>query len=429
MNNRYFFLLWIASFISAIGSGLTSFGLGIYVFERSGLSSMTGAVMLAGFLPGLLLSPLAGVLADRYDRRLLMLVGDGLSALGIIYIYISFSMGSTAIYPVIIGVIISSIFSSLVEPAFKATVSDLLYKEDFTRASSLMQLTGSAKFLISPVIAGILLSHYTIKVLLLIDISTIFVMVAVTGMVREVVKISQTSCREINQSFLVDLKEGWSILKKNRGLWNLVLTFSVISFFLGTLQTLSTPLILSFAEPDFLGFCITVSASGIIVSSIILSMIKVRRNFHRILCFSLSASGLFMAGFGATEDRVLICIFGFCFFSMLPLANMSLDYLARTNISNSVQGRVWDIIGILSQLGYVVAFMLSGLISDYLFVPLFKQRGIVSEILRRITGVGEGRGFGLTIIVSGICLLLSAISLYRNKHIRKLEEKNVLATN
>src|SRR5690242_16308782 len=83
-----FLLLWSGQFISAIGSGLTSFGLGIYVFEQTGKASVMALVTLLAFMPSLLLSPMAGVLADRYDRRLLMILGDSLSMIGLIFILI-----------------------------------------------------------------------------------------------------------------------------------------------------------------------------------------------------------------------------------------------------------------------------------------------------------------------------------------------------
>lgn len=81
-----FLLLWSGELICAIGSGLTSFGLGIYILQETGSAADMSLVTLFAFLPTLLLSVPAGVLADRIDRRLLMMAGDGLSALGILYI-------------------------------------------------------------------------------------------------------------------------------------------------------------------------------------------------------------------------------------------------------------------------------------------------------------------------------------------------------
>ncbi len=74
-NFKKFLLLWVGEFISSIGGGLTSFGLGVYIFNQTGSAASMGVVTLLGFLPTLLLGVPAGVLADRYDRRLLMMIG------------------------------------------------------------------------------------------------------------------------------------------------------------------------------------------------------------------------------------------------------------------------------------------------------------------------------------------------------------------
>ena len=97
-NYRKFLLLWSGEFVSSIGSGLTSFGLSVYVFQQTGSAASMALVALIAFLPVLLLGPLAGVLADRYDRCKLMMVGDGMSALGLIYILICMFSGRTELY-------------------------------------------------------------------------------------------------------------------------------------------------------------------------------------------------------------------------------------------------------------------------------------------------------------------------------------------
>ena len=96
-NFKRFLLLWMGELISAIGGGLTSFGLGVYVFEKTGSAAGMAVVTLLGFLPTLLLSVPAGVLADRYDRRLLMMIGEGCSAVGIIYILICMLRGDATL--------------------------------------------------------------------------------------------------------------------------------------------------------------------------------------------------------------------------------------------------------------------------------------------------------------------------------------------
>ena len=117
-NYNKFLLLWSGELVSAIGSGLTSFGLGVYVFQKTGSAANMALVALLAFLPVLLLSAPAGVLADRYDRRILMMAGDGLSALGLVYILICMLSGEAKLHQICIGVFISSVFSSLLEPSY-----------------------------------------------------------------------------------------------------------------------------------------------------------------------------------------------------------------------------------------------------------------------------------------------------------------------
>ena len=128
MSNGYkkFLLLWTGELISSIGGGLTSFGLGIYVFNETGSAAGMALVTLLGFLPTLLLSVPAGVLADRFDRRLLMMIGDGFSGLGILFILICMQGGGATLVQICIGVTVSAVFSSLLEPSYRSTITDIL---------------------------------------------------------------------------------------------------------------------------------------------------------------------------------------------------------------------------------------------------------------------------------------------------------------
>ena len=284
-NFNRFLLLWAGELVSSVGGGLTSFGLGVYVFQQTGSAADMALITLLAFLPTLLLSVPAGVLADRYDRRLLMMLGDGCSAIGILLILICMCRGGASLTEICVGVTVSSVFSSLLEPAYRATVTDLLDAEEYSRASGMVSLAGSARYLISPVLAGALLTVSDIRLLLVIDICTFFLTV--------------------------------------------------------------------------------------------------------------------------------ICAAGFLFFAMLPLANNCLDFLVRTNIAAELQGRAWGFIGFLSQMGYVVAYGLAGVLADGL-----GQR----------FQMGVGRGAAAVIMASGVMLSVLALAVYPIKAVRELE-KGIPAAN
>ena len=402
-NYSKFLIIWSGQLVSAVGSGLTSFGLGVYVFQKTGSASGMALVALLAFLPTLLLSAPAGVLADRYDRRLLMMAGDGLSALGLVYILICMLSGGAKLYQICIGVFISSVFSSLLEPSYRATVTDLLTKEEYSRASGMAGIANSARYLISPLIAGLLLAVSDVKILLLIDISTFFLTVICTAIVRKAITAKDP---ERTDSFMESFREGWAAITEKRGVLILIIVSSVMTCFIGAMQILAEPMILDFQTSRVLGITETICACGMLVSSIIIGARGLKRNFTGILSLSLALAGLAMIGFGWRENIVLIGFFGFMFFFMLPFANNCLDYLARTNIDAYKQGRAWGLISFLSQIGYVVAYGASGLLAD----------GIAAV---RNTGVGRGAAF--VIMTSGLMLAAVAIALYTFDDVKDLE--------
>ena len=405
-NFSKFMLLWSGEFISAIGSGLTSFGLSVYVFRQTGSAASMGLVTLLAFLPTLLFSVPAGVLADKYDRRLLMMIGDGFSALGIVYILICMLQGEAKLYQICVGVFVSAVFSSLLEPSYRATVTDLLTKEEYSKASGLVSIAGSARYLIAPVLAGILLAVSDIRLLFVIDISTFILTVISTAVVRKGIATKETE----NQSgFFQSLTEGWRAIADRRGVLLLILVSSVMTCFMGAIQILSEPLILDFADSTTLGIAQTVCASGMLVSGLFLGMRGIKKGYVKVLAISLFLTGITMIGFGIRENIYIICLFGFLFFATLPFANNCLDYLVRTNIPDELQGRAWGVLGFLSQIGYVVAYGLAGVAAD----------GIASKLQ-----IGVGRGAAGVVMTAGVLLSLTALSLYPIKSIRALERKS-----
>lgn len=402
-NYRKFLLLWAGELISSVGGGLTSFGLGVCIFRQTGSAAGMAAVTLAGFLPTLLLSVPAGVLADRYDRRLLMMAGDGFSALGVLYILICMIRGTATLPRICAGVFVSAIFSSLLEPSFRATITDLLTKEEYSKANGLVSLAGSARYLLSPVIAGFLLTVSDIRLLLIIDICTFFPTVAGAAAVRRSIG---TKMPDDKGSLRDSLKGGWIAISANKGVLILVLVSSVITLFMGMFQVLAEPVILAFSDSKTLGIAETVCACGMLAGSIILGARGIKKHYVAVLGIAMMLSGFFMTGFGMFENIVWICCFGFLFFTALPFANNCLDYLARTNIPDEAQGRVWGLIGFLSQLGYVAAYSISG---------------VAADSVGSAFGIGVGRGSAAVIQTAGICLSLTALSLFMIKSIRELE--------
>ncbi len=413
---KKFMTIWIGELISCIGSGMTAFALSIYVYELTKSVTMVSLVTLLAYMPGILLSPIGGILADRYDRRLMMILGDLLSGLGLVYMLVMLQLGSNSMAPILIGVTVNSVFVALLEPSYKATVTDLLTEEEYAKASGLVQLAGNAKYLISPALAGVILAVVDIRVILVLDIMTFIITVAAVTIVRKT--ITKPIERKEFKGIVEEMRVGFNFIKGNKGVASLIVIMTLVCFFLGFVQTLAVPMILAVSDARNAGIMESISAIGMIVGSIIIGVVGIKKNHTSLLVITSTICGAFMALIGVNNNIYYMGVMLFMFFMMLPFMNTCADVLIRVSIPNELQGRVWGLIGLITQFGTVIAYASCGVLADKIFEPMLMEDGIFADSIGRIIGVGEGRGIGLLLIVSGIGMIMASLLIGNSKNVR-----------
>lgn len=424
-NYKKFIVIWFGQMIASIGSGLTSFGLNIYVFQQTRSASACSVVVLCAFLPMVLLTPFAGILADRFNKWKLMLMGDSFSAISLIAMLLFIKLGNTSIIMICICVFISSIFSSLMDPAYKSIVTDLLAPEQFSKASGLIQLASSAKYLISPLIAGILIKASGIETILIIDILTfVLTLASIIYASNSIVSIKKEQSKD--SSYIQDLMEGWNSLVGNKGLMSLILLTTMVTFYVGFIEILLTPMLLGVTDESTLGAITSFGSIGMLATSIIIGFRGIKKNYISTLSSAFTVMGIVIFIVGSVINVYVIGIAAFIFFAMLPFANTSIDVLIRSSLERKTEGRVWGLISLISQLGYLVAYSISGILADHVFNPLLDENGALASSIGRLIGVGEGRGIGLMIIICGVSMLVTSYIIYINRNIKVLEN-NYLA--
>ena len=417
-NFRSFMVIWAAQLVARVGNGLTAFGLGVYVYQQSGLSTAVSLVTLAAFLPSLLLSPFGGVLADRYDRRLLMIFGDTFSALGLLALIVAFHTDFASVPVICACVALSSVFSSVMDPAYRATVTDLLTPGQYARAGGLVQLASASQYLISPAIAGLLMASSGITAVLTIDIATMVLTVACMLLVWRTVK---TPPRRTTTGFWADFRQGISFLRQHSGITVLMALITVVTFCMGFLQTLLTPMLLDLTDESTLGVVRSVAAVGMVVASLIIGVFNMKGvHLTYITCF-LAAGGVLIFFLGTTTSVLAIGVLAFAFFMTLPPLNTSIEVIARSSIPNETQGKVWGLMGLISQLGYVLAYAVSGVLADSVFNPLLREDGALANSLGGLIGVGTSRGIGFMFMIVGVLLIGMAVAIPRARSIRSLQ--------
>lgn len=420
---RLLSVLVIGSLISSIGSGMTAFALATWAFTTFGTASSVAMIELCALAPIVLLSPLAGVLADRHDRRTMMLLGDGGSALGLATVLIAVTRPEPSLLLVLAGVTVSSCLAALTEPALRATVNELVPAELYTRASSMLQMASSSKFLLSPFLAGALMPRIGVAGVLLIDASTFVVTLICTLHVRR--RATSPAIAADPGSLVAQLRATAALLHRDAPVRTVVLLGSLLTVVLGTLQVLLPPVLLPLYPVSQVGTVQSVAAFGMLAGALIVGLLG------KVPSWALLATGL--AGLGASMAlfplmHSLVGVGACCFvvFASLAWCNTGADVVVRTRVADDHQGRAWGLISLITQTGFLLAYAASGPLADHVFEPLLRPDGPLVELLGSAIGIGEGRGTTLLIALCGAgAIALIPISMSRGlREIRPARESD-----
>lgn len=421
---KTFFLIWAGELISMIGSGMTAFALGVWIYQQTGRATPFALVAFGSQLPRILLSPVAGTLVDRWDRRKVMILADTGSALLTLGVAIMLTFSNLQIWHIFTMVILSSCFSAFQEPAYTASITMLVPKKELGRASGLVQTGQSLETLLSPVLAGILFVAVGLPGIIMIDFITFFFAVGALLVVRipqpEYVASEQSGPRA---TVLQDAIFGLKYLLARTGLLGLLIYFALVNFFLNISVVLSGPLVLSFSTAAGLGIVQTASGAGMLIGSILLSAWGgPKRRVPGIIGFILLGScGLLLMGL--RPSVVVIAAGFFLLLFSIPLASGPSQALFQSKVAPGVQGRVFAIRMMISRSMMPLAFLLAGPLSDKIFEPLMQSGGRLTQIgLGNLLGAGPGRGTGLIFIIAATILILASLGAFMYKPIRNLED-------
>ena len=125
-RGRTFLVVWVGQLISNLGSSMTTFGLGIWVFLETGSVTAFALISLAVALPGIIAAPIAGMYVDRWDRRATMAFADLVSGLATASLAIVFLTSGLQLWQIYVHAVVVSLASAFQEPAYMAALPTLL---------------------------------------------------------------------------------------------------------------------------------------------------------------------------------------------------------------------------------------------------------------------------------------------------------------
>jgi len=425
-NMSTFLIIWLGQFISIVGSGLTGFGLSVWVFTQTGKATPMAITALAFNLPRILLSPIAGSVADRFNRKRIMIIADTAAVLitvGLAYLIYNDLLQVWHIY---LSAALSSAFGSFQEPAYRSSITMLVPKKDLARAAGIQQIGGAMQSILVPVLAGLLYGLIGFRGIILIDIFTFFFAIGalIWAYIPQPELVTETGDGG-KRSMLNDAVFGWKYLQARPGLVTLLLYFAVVNFFLSLSGVLAAPLVLSFGTPTDMGLVQMAGGAAMLIGGLLIGIWggpKSKRIWFVIFTIFFSGFGFFIGGLKPLTWTVALGQFVFLFF--IPIAAALSQAVWQVKIPPDIQGRVFAMRAMLSWSVIPLANLIAGPLADRVFEPLMAEGGaLANSVLGEFIGVGPGRGIAVIFLISALFLWASSMVIFTYPRVRNLEEE------
>jgi MFS family permease len=416
-----FLVVWIGQVVSILGSSMTGFAMGVWIFQQTGSAASFSMTLLFNMLPKAIISPLAGVLADRFERRKIMIFTDLSAGVATVLAVILFASGNLSVWYIYLLTAINATASAFQGPAFSAAVTQIVPKDQLGRANGMFQFGDGVSQIAAPILAGGLIATFGLCSILIIDIATFLFAVSTLLVVRFPELQISAEKKNAQKNGWAELVQAMKFLQKRSGLLGLIVVFALTNFFIGIAEVVLTPMVLSFSTPEKLGVVMTIAGIGMLAGSIAMMVIGDKwKKIHLMFgSYALLALGVFFAGITPSIPLISVAIFmAFFFLPMLMSTSMA---VFQIKVPSDIQGRVFGIRLFINKLTFAVAFLSGGLLADKIFEPLMLDGALLAGIFGNLIGVGPGRGMGLMFVLMGTLSIVTALSAFAFPRIRRIE--------
>ena len=421
-----FGLIWFGQTISLLGSGLTSFALGVWVYQTTGEVTSYALIALFTVMTTLLLSPISGALVDRWNYRTVMLASDAASALTALLIAGLFYTGKLELWHIYISVAANACFAAFQQPAYTALTSRLVPSAQLGRASGMVQMGMAVSDLFAPLLAGMLVAQINLSGIFLIDFSTFLFAVVTLLLVKLPIQAKQAASSQGTKwdvrSLLKDTRLGWNYVAARAGLLGLLVYLAIANFASGVIGSVLIPMLLNLTTADAIGLIISIAGSGMLAGSLIVSVWGgPRRRIRGVLFFEI-VKGFGIILIGLRPEAWLVAAGATVAHFAIPFSAASNQAIWQTKIPQEMQGRVFAIRQMVSRSITPLAYLLAGPLADRVFEPLMRSPQGFLGTIGQVVGTGAGRGMGLLFSLMGLIIAVAAMIGVLVPVIRNVEE-------
>lgn len=426
MGLRDFFILWSSQTVSGLGTAMTNFALIIWVYGQQGTASSITLLTICSFLPTILFRFIAGTIADKWDKKRIMLFADLMAACGTVTVFVLYSFSALEVWHLYIINFLLSFMDAFQSPASYVATSLLVPKEQYTRVSGLQSFSGSVVTILAPALGSVLLAFGGLRLVLIIDLAS-FAVAFITLLVF--IKLPDVICtpEKAQESFLKSCMTGIHYLRKHAALLRMILFFSIVNFLAkmgGDGMMSAFVLGKTGGNQQALGMTESAVALGILTGSILVTLMPPAKNKVKVIfiCCALT----FLVGNAAlslTPSLPFWIILQFVSYIPVVILGANLTAAMRDHVPIELQGRVFSTRDTLQNGTIPLGLLLGGLLADHVFEPFMSIPSPVQQALSLFFGTGKGAGIGIIFFIVGIAGFIISIVALKNPLYQNLNHK------
>jgi len=417
-----FYTLSGGQLVSTVGSGMTRFGLGIWVFTETGDTTAYTLLLFFAIFPIGFGSLLSGPFVDRLNRRHVLIAANIVASLSTLVIALLYFTDLLQLWHLYAALFVNGIANAFILPSLDSSAPLLVPKEQLGRASGLTQLIQSMETIVSPSLAGFVIGIFGLGTIFVIDFVTFSA--SINALFLSDIPHSKREADSPKTSILQDFVVGLRYIRQRPALMYLMGLFAISMFLLpGVAYSLVTPLILTFADEATLGLIISGFGVGSMVGGIALGVWGGPTRRMPGILGAMTVVGLAAILIGSFQNAFTIgagfFITGISFVFIMGLSRV----IWQTKVEPHMLGRVFALqiaVGVLSQSAGV---LLTGPLADGIFEPLLMSGGALANSIGLWIGTGAGRGMALMFIIVGFIELVIVLASLSLRYVRQIEDQ------
>ena len=401
---KSFLLLWSSQAVSSLGTAMTEYALIVWVYRQEGTALSITLLTLCSFAPTILFRFAAGAIADRWDKKRIMLAADLFAACGSFSVCLLYTFSVLRVWHLYLINILLGFMNAFQEPAAFVATSLLVPKEQYARVSGLQGFSGAAVSILAPALGAGLLAFGGLKVVLICDLCSFFAAFIVLLLFIRIPKIESTE-KQQGEPFRKTCAEGFRFLRSHTALLHLILFMTCVNFLAKMSNDgLLSPFVLARTgdKQQVLGAVQSFAALGVMAGSLIVTWMKPVKN--RLKLIGISTALVFSGNIfqSLSGYPAVWCAAAFGSYAMAAVMNAHMSVFMREQIPLELQGRVFSAESTLKNCAIPLGLFLGGALSDRVFEPLMMPDSPLQRWLIPLFGEGPGAGIAVQFFMMGV---------------------------